>query len=326
MIDVPHLARLRARAIARRAGVVNAAEDAAEWANDNTVLRGLGLGWPETIAYLFEAAPSLDEFERWIVERNGGTIDARTVARINAALDGFPADVDAASGDEPGLTPDELAFFDEHGYVVLHDAVTAAQCRAAEDAVWEFLSMDRDEPSTWYANPHGHSIWVPLVRHPALWANRRSPRIARAFSQLWRRNDLWVSVDRAGFNPPETRHWQFPGPNLHWDANLTTPMPFDLSGILYLSDTAADQGAFTCVPGFHRRLAGWLAELPPGADPAKQNLDALGAIPIAGRTGDLIIWHHALPHGSSPNRARRPRIVQYIEMKPSSFQFSPRLK
>ena len=47
-----------------------------------------------------------------------------------------------------------------------------------------------------------------------------------------------------------------------------------------------------------------------------QNLHALGSQPIAGRAGDLIIWHQALPHGSRPNRASRPRLVQYINMRP----------
>ena len=323
MTNIPHVERLRSRALARRAGIVNPAEDAAEWGNDTTMLRGLGLGLPETMAYLYQSAPTFEEFERWILERNGGAIDPIVVARINAALAGTLARTRAADDGEPALTPDELAFFDEHGYVVLHDAVTPAQCRAAETAVWEFLGMDRDDPATWYAQPHGHSIWVPLLRHPAIWANRRSPRIARAFAQLWRRDDLWASVDQVGFNPPETRHWCFPGPHLHWDASLAMPMPFGLSGILYLTDTAADQGAFTCVPGFHRRIESWLAELPAGANPAEQDLRALGAIPIAGRAGDLIIWHQALPHGSSPNRATRPRIVQYVEMKPNDIEVSP---
>ena len=33
--------------------------------------------------------------------------------------------------------------------------------------------------------------------------------------------------------------------------------------------------------------------------------------------GDLIIWHKALPHGSRPNSAKRPRIVQYLSMYPT---------
>jgi hypothetical protein len=323
-VGVPQLERLWSRIVAQRAGETTGAEHGAEWSTDTTVLRGLGLGLHETIAYLYQM-PSFDEFERWVLERNGGAIDERVVARINAAVDGTIARVDASRyDDEPGLSAEELAFFDEHGYVVLHDAVTAAQCRDAEDAVWEFLGMDREEPATWYGQPHGHSIWVPLLRHPALWANRRSKRVARAFSQLWQRDDLFVTVDQVGFNPPETRSWRFPGPHLHWDASFVIPMPFGVQGILYLTDTAAHQGAFTCVPGFHRRIESWLAELPRGADPQKQDLRALGAIPVAGHAGDLIIWHHALPHGSSPNRATRPRIVQYVAMEPIVAQVSPR--
>jgi ectoine hydroxylase-related dioxygenase (phytanoyl-CoA dioxygenase family) len=48
------------------------------------------------------------------------------------------------------------------------------------------------------------------------------------------------------------------------------------------------------------------------------------ARPIAGRAGDLIIWHQALPHGATPNRARVPRIVQYINMRPPDFEQSER--
>jgi ectoine hydroxylase-related dioxygenase (phytanoyl-CoA dioxygenase family) len=87
--------------------------------------------------------------------------------------------------------------------------------------------------------------------------------------------------------------------------------------VLYLVDVAADQGAFGCVPDCHRRIESWLASLPAGIDPRTADLYALGRECIAGHAGDLIIWHHALPHGSSPNRAKRPRIVQYISLQPS---------
>ena len=94
-------------------------------------------------------------------------------------------------------------------------------------------------------------------------------------------------------------------------------MPLGMHGILHLIDTAADQGAFTLVPGFHRRVGDWLAGLPAGADPRCQDMHALGSMPIAGRAGDLVIWHDALPHGASANRGRMPRIVQYIRMYPA---------
>jgi ectoine hydroxylase-related dioxygenase (phytanoyl-CoA dioxygenase family) len=93
-------------------------------------------------------------------------------------------------------------------------------------------------------------------------------------------------------------------------------VPFNAQGILYLTDTAADQGAFTCVPGFHRRLDAWLRALPAGSDPNQEDLSTLRPVAIPGRAGDFIIWNNALPHSASPNRSDRPRIVQYIQMQP----------
>jgi ectoine hydroxylase-related dioxygenase (phytanoyl-CoA dioxygenase family) len=137
------------------------------------------------------------------------------------------------------------------------------------------------------------------------------------------KNDIWVSVDKGGFNPPETLEWRFPGPHLHWDVSVAPPVPFGMQGILYLTDTAAEQGAFRCVPGFHRKLNDWLRSLPPEADPRRQDLESLGATAIPGHAGDLIVWRQELPHGGSPNRAAKPRIVQYISAEPSDWEINP---
>ena len=48
----------------------------------------------------------------------------------------------------------------------------------------------------------------------------------------------------------------------------------------------------------------------------KTRLGVLGPKPIAANAGDFILWHQALPHGSSPNTATRPRLVQYINYMP----------
>lgn len=328
-LGIPHLRDLWSRTLAKRrngshppsADGVASGEQLSPFEKDKTVLFGLGLPLRETLSFLYEGEPSYDEFERWIVERNGGSVDPRAVARITSALAGLP--VEPIDDGVPALTADELAFFDEHGYVVLRDAIDLAAARAAEDAIWTHLRMDRDDPQTWYAGAHGHSIWVPLIRHPALDANRASPRIASAFAQLWKRRDLWPTIDQTGFNPPERLGWLFPGPNLHWDVSLALPIPFGLSGILHLVDTPAEQGAFTCVPGFHRRIESWLSSLPSDADPRAQDLDALGRVAVAARAGDMVIWHQALPHGASPNRGARPRIVQYLSFNPLAQEKNP---
>jgi hypothetical protein len=297
--------------------------DVSEWVRDNTLLAGLRVGLRETFEFLFHSKPSLEDFESWILEMNGGAIDAERIERLNVALSdaggtGQPADPAA----EAVLSSDDLAFWDENGHVVLHDAVPTEQCRAAVQAICQFVKADLDRPDTWYRGVQGHSIWIPLLHHPVLDANRASARVHRAFAQLWNREDIWMNVDQAGMNPPELPGWRFPGPHLHWDVSLAQPIPFGLQGILYLTDTAANQGAFTCVPGFHRKIEHWLDGLAAGQDPRTHDFTS-EAMPIAGHGGDLVIWHQALPHGSSPNRAASPRFVQYMFGRPSTWGHNP---
>ena len=101
---------------------------------------------------------------------------------------------------------------------------------------------------------------VQHFQHPAMDVPRRSLRLHKAFAQLYGHADLIVSTDRLSFNPPVTAGYTFPGPHLHWDANLAPPIPFEIQAILYLTDTAADQGALAGRAGFSppvgRRLAG----------------------------------------------------------------------
>ncbi len=212
-----------------------------------------------------------------------------------------------------------MEFWKENGYVVAPRAVPPENCREAERAVWAFLGMDSEDAETWYPDPPRPGIMVEMYQHQALWNNRQHPRVHRAFADVWGTEKLWVSFDRTSLNPPERPGFAFKGPYLHWDISLDDPSRFMVQGVLYLSDTAANQGAFTCVPGFHRRIAEWLETLSDEDDPRTRMQAEFGhlATPIAGREGDLVIWNSLLPHGSSPNSAERPRIVQYITMTPA---------
>jgi len=298
-----------------------ASSDEGSWDLDNTLLCGLHLGLLETMQFLHKNRPSLEEFEGWILERNGGSIDATRLHRLRCALTGEPVGPEISLEEEEGLTDADLLHWEAHGYVILKGAVSPEAARSAEFAIYDYLKMDPQRPDSWYWGEQGHSIWVSMLRHPAFWQNRHSPRIAKAFAQLWGREDLWVTVDQGGFNPPERPGWQFPGPYMHWDTTLAEPHYFGVQGILYLADTGENQGAFTCIPGFHRTLSAWLAGLPKGADPRALILEQPGAKPIAAQAGDMVLWNHLLPHGSSPNSAVRPRVVQYITMKPTRWKY-----
>jgi hypothetical protein len=288
---------------------------------DRVIIDGLGLALEETMKYLLQEAPDFDRFENWILDKNDGRIDRLRIEKINCVTENIPygsefsETIRAIEDSEPVLSIEDLKFWDKNGYVILRDAIAKDEAEASEQAVWQFLEMDPEKPSMWYSKNIGKGIMTEFYHHPALNKNRGSKRIHKAFSQLWRTADLMVTTDRTGFNPPETNRWKFPGPQLHWDIDLSPPFHFGVQGLLYLCDTPAEQGAFSCVRGFHKDLESWLESLPAGVSPREIDLDEK-AVPIAGKAGDLIIWHHFLPHGSSPNRGIYPRIVQYLTMYP----------
>ena len=320
-LAIPHLFRYWERRIAASTGPE---PDYGERDLDATLLAGLGINILEAARFINpHTRPAFDALEEWIIATNGGSMDEAELERLRHALAGVPVASAAGPLDHvEGLTPDELAFWDEHGYVVVHDAVPAANRDAAATAIYEFLGASPADPDSWYSDKFGRSIWVPLLRHPAFVANRKSPRLVKAFAQLWGRQDLWPTIDQGGLNPPERGQWRFPGPHIHWDSTLAPPHHFGLQGILYLTDTPEDQGAFSCIPGFHRALPGWLASLAPGENPREAILKYPGFVPIAGRAGDLVIWNHQLPHGASPNHGKLPRVAQYITLLPTRWQYT----
>jgi hypothetical protein len=321
-LGVVHLKRLLARLNSARNGQMANRDFSAEKPVDDILLAGLELGLEETWRYVFEEQPTLERFEQWVLEKNDGSIEEARIRRINAAIMGLDYYEDikewlrGIENEAPVLSETDLAFWEENGYVIVRQAVSKENSREAELAIWAHLQMNPAESETWYSKRLGQGIMVQFFHHRAFSANRRSRRIHKAFAQLWGTADLWMNTDRVGFNPPERSGWSFQGPRLHWDTSLEQPIKFGVQGILYLTDTLAEQGAFTCVPGFHRRIGGWLNSLPAGADPRDQDLERLGAVPIPAGAGDLIIWREDLPHGSRPNHAQQPRIVQYIKMFP----------
>jgi ectoine hydroxylase-related dioxygenase (phytanoyl-CoA dioxygenase family) len=313
-LNVMHLKRYWQKSMLKRSGKWGDGADT-EFQLDKTLLFSLGLGLEQTTQYLYMKAPAFEQFEQWIVETAGVPLP-ENVARFNKIITGNDETGSATISEV--LSDEQLAFFDENGYVILRKAIPKEDCERTIETICNFIGIDRYKPETWYnQHPARQGIMVQLFQHPDLERNRSSEYISAAYQQLWNRADLWVSADRVGFNPPQTDRWHFPGPRLHWDSTPVLSMPFDLQGILYLNDVVENQGAFSAVPGFHKRMDEWLNSLPPSADPQRQDLYALGCIPIAANAGDFIIWHHALPHGSSVNTSKLPRYVQYFTYRPA---------
>ena len=228
------------------------------------------------------------------------------------------------------LSKEDRIFWEENGYVVVHNAVPQNNLDAMVAAIWEFLQMDPDDEEQWYkykpytrddrCSPISVGGMVEIYQHQALWDNRQFPRMHQAFSEIWGDEKLWVSIDRANMKPParpDKPDWCNEG-MIHWDLDTSQrPIPFGVQGVLYLTDTAENQGGFQCVPGFHRIFEEWVETQPEDRDPRRPDLKGLDVESIAGSAGDLLIWHRLLAHGNGHNRSDRPRLAQYITMSPA---------
>ena len=99
-----------------------------------------------------------------------------------------------------------------------------------------------------------NSGMVECYNNQVLWDNRQNPRVYDAFVDLWDREDLWVTTDRANPNPPNRHGRDFSG-FIHWDADtLQTLLPVNVQGVLALSDTTSETGGSQCVPAHYRDL------------------------------------------------------------------------
>ncbi|UYY57374.1 phytanoyl-CoA dioxygenase family protein [Sphingomonas sp. S2-65] len=276
----------------------------------------LGIGLEQGMRHLASERPSLAAFADWVVAA-AGPPDPVAVARYHAWLDRAPPPppvqtrIAAIEAMPPVLDSSDLAQWDAQGWVILRHAVPPETAAAAARLLWTRVGGDPEDPASWYGEGR-QGIMVQQFQHPAQAAARDAVRIHKAFAQLWGSADLWVAVDRMSFNPPETATAPFQGTPLHWDVSLAWPIPFATQGILYLTDTAPDQGALRLVPGFHRRIEAWLNDL---GDRDPRAVDLTGeTVAIGAGVGDLVIWRQDLPHGASPNRSDRPRLAQYVNL------------
>ena len=275
----------------------------ADRALDRIALNTLGIS-TEELREVLPRFERLDDLLAWSDARAGG-LDRQALGRFEAMAAGAPAPaavrrrIEAIEAAAPVLGEADLRAWDENGYVVVPAVISQGEARDLAEVVWRAVGAHPDDPATWRLTDHG--IMVQLFQHPALTPARTSPRLLKAFAQIWGTADLWTSLDRASFNPPVRPGVEFPGPRLHWDISLVPPVVFQVQGMIYLTDTSAEQGAFEVVPGFHKHIDAWLESLGEG-DPRRVDLSA-EARRVAAKAGDL----HHLELGPAPRRIAQHR-------------------
>jgi hypothetical protein len=225
------------------------------------------------------------------------------------------------------LSPADFERWQTYGFVVIKQAVPAANIEALKKLLWEFQEMDPNDMSTWNSGQlRDHAMkelnnsgMVEIYNHQALWDNRQEQRLYDAFVDIWDDEHLWVTIDRANLNTPNKNGRAFAG-FIHTDVDTTLdPLPVNVQGVLSLVDVDGDTGGFQCVPELFRTFEDWKKRQPEGRDGFKPEIDGLNVYPVPMKTGDLLIFNSLLAHGIRPNTSEnKVRMAQYIAMTPAA--------
>ena len=233
------------------------------------------------------------------------------------------------------LSPADWDHWTVNGYVIVRQAAPPENVRRLVDLLWAFDEKDPNDPSTWRAPQRrehrmkeiNNAGMLEIYNHQYLWDNRQERRIYDAFVDIWDREDLWVTIDRANLNPPR----QTPGNHngfIHWDADTSlAPLPIGVQGVLSLLRQDGEVGGFQCVPQLFRDFDAWVKTQPADRDPMHPDTAGLEIVNVAMEAGDLLIFNTLLAHGVRPNYAKdRVRMAQYIAMHPAELDEAERLE
>lgn len=224
------------------------------------------------------------------------------------------------------LSAEDWQHWITRGYVIVRQAVPKENVERLVDLLWQFDEKDPADPATWYAPQRRDHIMkelngtgmLEIYNHQYLWDNRQQQRIYDAFVDIWDREDLWVTIDRANLNPPKKVKGN-PNGFIHWDADTSlVPPPIGVQGVLSLKKQDGDVGGFQCIPELFASFDAWVKTQPDDRDPMHPDTTGFAITNIEMEAGDLLIFNSLLAHGVRPNHSDdRVRMAQYISMHPA---------
>jgi ectoine hydroxylase-related dioxygenase (phytanoyl-CoA dioxygenase family) len=206
------------------------------------------------------------------------------------------------------------------GYAVVREVIERPKLNDVVTDIERHAGIGVDEPSTWYDRLQPNGV-LEMYHYPSMWAVRQNERLHSAFAEVFGTEKLWVSIDRVAAKPPadDSRADCDLHGFIHWDTDvgMYPDVPFEVQGVLALTDTDVTMGGFQCVPALFKQLPEWLRRQDKSFDRRKPNVDGFDVEAVAAEAGDLIIWHSLLPHGNGRNRSSRLRLCQYVTMMPA---------
>ncbi len=241
------------------------------------------------------------------------------------------------------LTPDQVQFFHDHGYLILRriipqpdlDALRTVIDRLQSDALARlrqpgYLDAAKKLSPDWIEHPEDHYVYRQkpaggytfhriergFTKDPLLRQFAMTPTLLAAASQLIGR-PFWPRAGNVVVKLPHEGaavRWHQDIPYLYWSSGghpgrgrpTTHPIP-NFTTDIYLEPSSAANGCVYALPGSHRNGTVDVDRLV-----AQHGFLLPGAVPLEVAPGDVMFHHVAVVHGSPENKSPLLRRTFYI--------------
>ncbi|MCJ7872291.1 phytanoyl-CoA dioxygenase family protein [Phaeobacter sp. J2-8] len=235
------------------------------------------------------------------------------------------------------LSKEQIHQFVRDGYCILNLKLSDYDVNRAIETVWKFSppSFERNNPATWTGMVEDWCFKRDMTERGGRLKFRENTRsIGPVRTMTIYNTPLRYCVETLIMPDHNTRAAPIFRPMLrglypifsqpeksgplrgHCDTHF-----FQVSCVIYLSDTDANDGAFVVWPGSHRMIAPVATELTRYHSP-KEYLKCrdevertIEPVSITGKTGTVVLWHYRLLHAAGRNTGGGVRHAALIDFK-----------
>lgn len=205
------------------------------------------------------------------------------------------------------LTPEQVAFFEENGYILVSGLVPEA---IVADAIAKLeIEIQKKYPTAFFGTHAASECYTETL--------------CAAAAELGGEGDIKsyfpVLSSLAIITYPSEGEWHWPGPHIDHairkDGFRTFPRPFRLASLFYLSEITQGGGGTVVWPGSHRKLEA-LAKSDPERyalmatlNQSINEVDLGDPVELTAKPGDILFYHYLTAHAGSKNVTNSPRLA-----------------
>jgi len=222
---------------------------------------------------------------------------------------------------------ESIDYLDEHGYVIIKEALSKAEAKKTLDLLWDYLEdlgtgIDRSDPETWNDDrwptcAHGGIMPSYGIGHSeSQWFLRSIPNVKKAFAKIWDTEELLTSFDAVSLWRPWNINPEWKTENgrswFHIDQHpISRPGKQCIQGLVNLLPTSKEVGGNVVIPGSHKFFEKLpedyterLSKLPLGVDHFRfpkddPKLSSQQPVMCHMEPGDMLLWDSRTIHCSN---------------------------